>query len=113
MRRRTITRMVRALSLLYRQDLGGELEAAIAFKVDGNGGGEWHVALSPDHARSSVGGAANANLRLSFRDTDLFFRMFTGRLNLLGAVLTGRLRPRGDLRLFLRFRSLFSVDAAE
>jgi putative sterol carrier protein len=52
-----------------------------------------------------------ADLTLAFRDTSDFFQMFTGRLNLLGALLTGRLRPRGNLRLFLRFSSLFSVDA--
>lgn len=111
MRRRTITRVTRALSLLYRQDLGGDLEAVIAFKVGGAGGGQWHVVLSPDNPQADLGALAKANLTLSLRDTALFFRMFTGRLNLLGALLTGRLRLRGDLRLFLRFRSLFSVDA--
>jgi len=111
MRWRTITRVMRALSLLYRRDLGGGLEAMIAFKVGGAGGGQWYVVLSPDNPQSDLGAVAKANLTLSFRDTALFFRMFTGRLNLLGALLTGRLRLRGDLRLFLRFRSLFSVDA--
>ena len=110
-RQRTIGRVLRALSLLYRKDLGGDLEAVIAFQVGGEGGGKWHVVLSPQQPRSAVGTAARADLTLSFRDTAVFCRMFTGRLNLLGALLTGRLRPRGDLRLFFRFRSLFSVDA--
>ena len=111
MRCRTISRVTRALSLLYRQDLGGRLEAVLAFQVGGAGGGQWYVVLSPDQARSGIGAVGKPDLTLSFRDTALFFRMFTGRLNLLGALFSGRLRPRGDLRLFLRFRSLFSVDA--
>lgn len=111
MRRRTIGRVMHALSLLYRQDLGGDLRAVLDFKVSGDGGGQWHVVLSPQQARADVGAGSHADLTLSFRDTDVFCRMFTGRLNLLGALLTRRLRPRGDLRLFLRFRSLFSVDA--
>lgn len=110
-RHRTIERVMRALSLLYRQDLGGELCAVLLFQIGGEGGGQWHVTLSPQNPRSAAGPAAQADLTLSFRDTDLFCRMFTGRLNLLGVLLTRRLRPRGDLRLFLRFRTLFSVDA--
>ncbi|HSM56968.1 MAG TPA: DinB family protein [Candidatus Sulfomarinibacteraceae bacterium] len=111
MRRRTIGRVMRALSLLYRQDLGGHLEAVLQFQVKGEGGGKWHVILSPQIPSSAQGAATPANLTLSFRDTASVCRMFTGRLNLLSALITGRLRLRGDLRLFLRFRSLFSVDA--
>lgn len=112
-RRRTISRAVRALSLLYRHDLGGEMEAILVFRIGGPAGGAWHVVLSPAEPRSAPGDVARADLTLTFRDASVFYRMFTGRLNLLGAVLTGRLRPRGNLRLFLRFRSLFSVDATE
>lgn len=112
-RQRTIARVMRALSLLYRQDLGGELYAVLVFQIGGDGGGEWNVTLSPQNPRSAAGAVDHADLTLSFRDSDLFCRMFTGRLNLLGALLTRRLRPRGDLRLFLRFGSLFSVDAPE
>ena len=111
-RYRTFSRVVRALSLLYRQDLGGDLRAKIVFRVGGEGGGTWNVHLSPRDPSSGKGAAPNPNLTLSFRDASMFCRMFTGRLNLLGAVLGGAMRPRGDLRLFLRFGSLFSVDRA-
>lgn len=104
--------MVRALSLLYRKDLGGDLDAALGFQVGGEGGGAWRLILSPQNPRSAAGSAGPANLTLSFRNSSEFCRMFTGRLNLLGALLTGRLRLRGNLRLFLRFRSLFRVDVA-
>jgi hypothetical protein len=110
-RRRTISRVARALSLLYRQDLGGDLEAILLFRIGGPGGGNWRLALSPHSPSSGAGAVADADLTLSFRDTAEFCRMFTGRINLLGAFITGRFRLRGNLRLFLRFRSLFSVDA--
>ena len=41
----------------------------------------------------------------------LIVQMFTGRLNLPLVLLTGQLKLRGNLRLFPRFGSLFSVDA--
>lgn len=109
-RRRTITRVVRALSLLYRKDLGGDLRAAIAFDIGNEGGGAWHLLLSPQETWSASGVLSNPDLTLSFGDASHFCHMFTGRLNLLGALLRGHFRPRGNLRLFLRFRSLFSVD---
>lgn len=109
-RRRTIGRVVRALSLLYRTDLGGDLQAAVVFKVGGEGGGTWHAIFTPQNARSGTGAVTNADLTLSFGDAVHFCQMFTKRLNLLRGMLSGSFRPRGNLRLFFRFRSLFSVD---
>src|SRR5690349_21599116 len=42
-RHRVIGRVMRALSLLYRYDLGGDLRAVITFEIDGPGGGSWYV----------------------------------------------------------------------
>jgi hypothetical protein len=110
-RQRVIGRVMRALSLLYRQDLGHGLRAVYVFQVDGPGGGIWHVNVSPEGATSGEGAPQRANLTLRLRSTDAFCQMFTGRLNLPVALLTGQLKPRGDLRLFGRMSSLFSVDA--
>jgi hypothetical protein len=110
-RHRVITRVMCALSLLYRYDLGSDLRATYAFKVDGPGGGNWHVDVSPQSSRSEEGIAQKPGLVLHLNKTDVFCQMFTGRFNLPLALLTGQLKLRGDLRLFLRFGSLFSVDA--
>lgn len=110
-RHRGIGRVMRALSLLYRYDLGGDLRATIMFEVDGPGGGHWVVEVSPEAAVSRQGTAEKPDLTVRLRDIDLFCRMFTGRMNLPVVLLTRRLRLSGDWRLFLRFGSLFSVDA--
>jgi hypothetical protein len=110
-RHRVIGRVMRALSLLYRYDLGGDLQAVIAFKMDGPGGGSWHVDVSPESTFSAEGVAAHPSLLLHLNKTDVFCQMFTGRLNLPLALLTGHLKLHGDLRLFPRFGTLFSVDA--
>jgi hypothetical protein len=110
-RHRMIGRVMRAFSLLYRRDIGGSLRATLVFRVSGPGGGEWHVRLSPETATSGEGAAKAPRLVIHLRATDDFCRMVTGRTNLPVAVLSGRLRPRGDLRLFLRMSRLFSVDA--
>ena len=110
-RHRVIGRVMRALSLLYRQDLGGDLRATIAFRIDGTGGGSWYVQVSPEKCLSGAGPVNRPTLTFHFRKTDEFCKLFTNRFNLPLALLAGRLKLRGDLRLFTRFGSLFSVDA--
>jgi hypothetical protein len=110
-RHRVIGRVMRAFSLLYRHDIGGSLRASLVFRVSGPGGGQWHVDLSPEAAMSGEGPAVSPRLIIHLRGTDAFCRMLTGRLNLPLAFLGGKLRLRGDLRLFLRMNKLFSVDA--
>jgi hypothetical protein len=110
-RHRVVGRVLRALSLLYRQDLGGDLQAVFAFRIDGPGGGSWYVQVSPEAAGSVEGWADRPSLTIHLLSTDVFCRMFTGRINLPIALLTGQMKMRGDLRLFPRMGSLFSVGA--
>ena len=110
-RHRVIGRVMRALSLLYRYDLGGDLRAVLAFKMDGPGGGSWYVDVSPESTCSGEGIASHPSLLLHLYKTDVFCQMFTGRLNLTLVLLTGRMKLHGDLRLFPRMGTLFSVDA--
>jgi hypothetical protein len=111
-RHRVIGRVMRALSLLYRYDLGGDLQAVIAFKMDGPGGGNWYVDVSPESTFSDEGVASHPSLLLHLNKTDVFCQMFTGRLNLPLALLTGRMKLHGNLGLFPRMGTLFSVDAS-
>lgn len=112
-RHRVIGRVMRALSLLYRYDLGKDLQAVFMFEIDGPGGGFWHVDVSPTTATSEVGSADHPTLVIRLSRTDLFCQMFTGRLNLPLVLLTGQMRLHGNWRLFPRFGSLFSVDARQ
>ena len=110
-RRRVIGRVMRALSLLYRHDLGRGLQAVIAFRIDGPGGGDWHVDVSPRSTSSGEGIVEHPSLVVHLNKTDVFCHMFTGRFNLPIALLAGQMKLSGDLRLFPRMGSLFSVDA--
>jgi hypothetical protein len=111
LRHRTIGRIMLAFSLLYRRDIGGQLRNTLVFRVDGPGGGEWHVNLSPEEATAGEGGAQHPGLIIYLRETAVFCQMLTGRFNLQVGLISGRMKLRGDLRLFLRMDTLFSVDA--
>jgi SCP-2 sterol transfer family len=110
-RHRVVGRVMRALSLLYRYDLGGDLRTVIVFQIEGAGGGSWYVEVSPEMTTSQEGKPNRPGLVLHMNKTDIFCQMFTSRLNLPLVLLTGQLKLRGNLRLFPRFGSLFSVDA--
>ena len=111
LRHRMVGRVMRAFSLLYRLDIGGSLRDTIAFRIDGIGEGDWYVKLSPDAPTSGEGVVEHPGLVIHLRETAVFCQMLTGRLNLPVALLTGQMKLRGNLRLFLRMNTLFSVDA--
>ena len=110
-RHRMIGRTMRAFSLLYRPDFGGSMRDTITFRIDGSNGGEWYVKLSPDAPTSGEGVVDHPGLVIHLRETAVFCRMLTGRINLPFALISGAMKLRGNLRLFLRMNTLFSIDA--
>lgn len=110
-RHRLIGRTMLPFSLLYRRDIGGPLCATLAFRIGGADGGGWYVKVAPEAQSWGEGVAEDAKLTIDMSETSVLCRMITRRLNLPFALLGGDLRPRGDLRLFLRMGKLFSVDA--
>jgi hypothetical protein len=110
-RHHVVGRVMRAFSLLYRLDIGGSLRDTIVFRIDGPDGGEWYVKLSPDAPTSGEGGVENPGLVIHLRETAVFCQMLTGRFNLPIGLISGAMKLRGDLRLFLRMSTLFSIDA--
>lgn len=109
-RHRMITRLARALGYLYWPDRGGPDGLTIGIRIDGPGGGDWHVVGTPTGADGGSGRPADPDLTLGFRDLTVACRMFTSRLPLLRSLLRRDLRLRGDVRILRRFATLFSAD---
>ncbi len=99
------------LSLLYRRDIGGSLRTTFGFRIDGPDGGEWFVQVAPDSQTFGEGTAEHPGLIVHLREPAVLYQMFTVRINLPRVLLRGDLKLHGDLRLFLRMNTLFSVDA--
>jgi hypothetical protein len=60
---------------------------------------------------SGEGAVNHPGLVLHLRETAVFCQMLTGRFNIPIGLISGNTKLRGDLRLFLRMDTLFSVDA--
>jgi hypothetical protein len=69
------------------------------------------VELSPEAPASGEGVVEHPGLVIHLRDTAVFCQMLTSRLRLPIALISGKMKLRGDLRLFQRMNTLFSVDA--
>lgn len=110
-RHRMIGRTMLPFSILYRRDIGGPLRATLAFRIGGPDGGEWYVKVSPDSPTWGEGVAQHPTLVIQMRETSVFCRMLTGRMNLPLALIRGDMKLRGNLGLFLRMDKLFSMDA--
>ncbi len=110
-RHRVIGRTMLPFSLLYRRDIGGPLRATLVFRIDGPDGGEWYVNVSPDSQTWGEGEVEHPGLVIHLRETSVFCRMLTSRFNVLFGLIRRDMKLRGDLRLFLRMKTLFSVDA--
>ncbi len=110
-RHRMVTRTLRAFSMLYRLDIFDSQRDMLVFRIDGPEGGEWYVELSPDHPTSGEAAVAHPGLVIHLHNIAVFCQMLTSRLNIPMALISGRMRLRGDLRLFLRMDTMFSVDA--
>jgi len=108
---RVITRTMLAFSLLYRRDIGGALRATIVFRVDGPGGGDWFVQVSPDLLVFGEGAVERPSLVIHLRDTAVFCQMLTGRFRLAAGLISRKMKLRGDRRLFMPMNTLFIVDA--
>ncbi|MCD6726552.1 MAG: ribonucleotide-diphosphate reductase subunit beta [Solirubrobacteraceae bacterium] len=67
----------------------------------------WHISFDAGRATSGAGMTEHPDLRLRIGFDD-WADMFAGRESPRRQLLTRRLRPRGDLRLFLRMRRIFA-----
>jgi hypothetical protein len=110
-RHRVVRRVMRAFSLLYRLDFGSPLRDTLVFRIDGPDGGEWYVRLSPDAPASGEGPIERPGLVIHLCNTAVFCQLLAGRFNVPIGLITGAMKLRGDLRLFLRMSTLFSIDA--
>jgi len=110
-RHRVIGRTMLPFSILYRPDIGGSLRATLVFRIGGPDGGEWYVNVSPDSPTWGEGVVQHPTLVIQMRETSVFCRMLTGRMKLPLALIRGDMKLRGNLRLFLRMDTLFSLDA--
>jgi putative sterol carrier protein len=95
-------RLPRAL----RGDAAGPTSAVFGFDLEGEGGGQWHVAVGDGQCAVHAGPAAAPQVVVRCRAAD-WLSIVNGALDPDNAFMTGRLRIRGDVALALALKDLF------
>jgi hypothetical protein len=96
------------MPLFYWPERGGDLRATYLFDLEGEGGGQWWVAIDRGECTSGEGLPANADCRFRTRPA-YWLDLQTKELNPLWALLSRRLRRGGKLGLALKLDKLFAI----
>ncbi|MHB8932470.1 MAG: SCP2 sterol-binding domain-containing protein [Bellilinea sp.] len=96
---------------LFLPDQARGVNAEIYFDLPGEGGGDWLVTIRDQICKAGIGKAVNPDLTLHAKAKDIL-DIFTGRLDPSIALLFGKLRIDGDMRLAMRLVELFDTKDA-
>jgi len=104
----TIESLMTLLPQVFLPDQARGVSAVINFDLSGDGGGDWTVTIRDQKCTAGAGKADAPDLTLAAKANDIL-EIFTGRLNPTRALLFGKLRVTGDMRLGMRLAELFDT----
>ena len=96
------------MPLFYWPEIGGDLRATYLFDLEGEGGGQWWVAIEGGECTSGEGLPAQTDCRFRTRPA-YWMDLQTKELNPLWALLSRRLRIGGKMGLALKLDKLFAI----
>lgn len=94
------------LQAAFCPEAANGVAATFGFDLEGEGGGQWHVAVDNDRCTVHPGPAAAPQVVLLSTAAD-WLAIVNGRLDAGAAFMTGRLKVKGDIGLALRLKELF------
>ncbi|HBX24492.1 MAG TPA: hypothetical protein DEF34_12805 [Desulfotomaculum sp.] len=81
------------------------IAATYQFCLSGEGGGDYNVVFADGTGQVNEGLADNANITIRMEAVD-FLDLTTGKLDAMGAFMTGKLKVEGDMSLAMRLQGL-------
>ncbi len=104
--------MMRKMPHFFRAEEAMDLDFTTWFSFHGSGAGQWVLRIQRGRAEVRTGSDAAADLVVRCEGLT-FLEIQQGTRSAAWALLTGRVRLSGTRRLFLRFPSVFALDAGE
>ena len=105
-------RLFHYMPLIFRSDKGADLKATYLFTMEGEGGGQWNVAIANGRADSGDGTpAAGPDIEIKTKP-ESWIDLSTGDLNPVTAVIPpfGKVKLSGSLPLAMKLSELFSSE---
>ncbi|VAW34328.1 hypothetical protein MNBD_CHLOROFLEXI01-2962 [hydrothermal vent metagenome] len=89
-------------------DKAGDMNAAVAFDLSGDDGGQWTVKIADGSCTVEDGIAEGADATISMEGSD-YVDMMTGKLNPMMAFMGGKVKVSGDLDTVMKFQTMFKT----
>ena len=89
-------------------DKAADMNAAVAFDLSGEDGGQWTVKIADGTAIVEEGIADGADATISMDGSD-YVDMMTGKLNPMMAFMGGKVKVSGDLNTVMKFQTMFKI----
>lgn len=105
-------RLFHYMPLIFRSDKGADMKATYLFTMEGEGGGQWSLAIADGRADSADGAPpADPDIEIKTRP-ESWIDLSTGDLNPMTAVIPpfGKVKLSGSLPLAMKLNHLFSAE---
>lgn len=79
--------------------------ATYQFSLSGEGGGEYNIVFTDGAGQVNEGAASDPNITIKMEAAD-FVDLVNGKLDAMGAFMTGKLKVEGDMSLAMRLQAL-------
>jgi putative sterol carrier protein len=89
----------------FDPDKAAGLSAVVQFKISGENGGEWVLAIKDQKLEVTDGTVDNPNMTLIMKDKD-YVNLVNGKLSGQKAFMTGKLTFKGDMNLGMKLQAL-------
>ncbi|MFZ1401305.1 MAG: SCP2 sterol-binding domain-containing protein [Candidatus Promineifilaceae bacterium] len=86
----------------------GSMNAAVAFDLSGENGGQWTVKIDNGNCTVEEGIVDGADATISMAGSD-YVDMMTGKLNPMMAFMGGKVKVSGDLNTVMKFQTMFKM----
>jgi putative sterol carrier protein len=91
----------------FQPDRAGNLRAQFQFRLTGQDGGDWLVAVANKTCTVTQGVADKPDVTISMDATD-FVKMVNGELQPVVAFMQGKIKLQGDMNLAMKVQELFA-----
>ncbi len=92
----------------FLTDKASNMNAAVAFDLSGENGGQWTVKIADGTCTVQEGIADGADATISMDGSD-YVDMMTGKLNPMMAFMGGKVKVSGDLNTVMKFQTMFKT----
>ncbi len=104
-----IGRIFHYMPLIFRSDKGGDMTATYQFTMEGDGGGQWALAIAGGRADTTDGEASEHDIEIKTKP-NLWIDLTTGELNAPMAIMTRKVKIGGNAGLAMKLSDLFSAE---